>query len=199
MWWLIPVAVGGTAWLISIALEEEVGVQRRRWNESHQKIEKSIEYHRSNIEKHLLEARKSYDFHLLTDLHFSSMKVADQAYKLKQDALVSQAAIRRSLHSIREKMNSIYKETKIKGINRQKRTQLHEDLQELKTLKNELLKDLKKISSEVNYFGRELKRLNIQTHNLKIAIRDRCGYKGLEWYKRLEQRKLYKKAIKNKM
>jgi hypothetical protein len=34
----------------------------------------------------------------------------------------------------------------------------------------------------------EVRKFNAQTHALKIAIRDRCGYEGADWYARLEER-----------
>ena len=54
--------------------------------EKREEVEKTLEEHQANIQEHIKQAQSSYDFHLLTNLHYSSVKVADSAYKLLGDA-----------------------------------------------------------------------------------------------------------------
>lgn len=107
MFWIIApiVAVGVVAAIMSSASDGERSA-RRNWESKREEVKKTVEEHRKNIETHLNQARKSYDFHFLIDLHFSSHRVADSAYKLLNDARDSLGATIRILNqSFLKKMN----------------------------------------------------------------------------------------------
>ena len=82
MYWLIPVGIIGIGALLYSALDNSAGQKRKEWESKYRQVQDDVESHRKNIEAHLARARASYDFYLLTNLHYSSMKVADEAYKL---------------------------------------------------------------------------------------------------------------------
>ncbi|MDL1971575.1 MAG: hypothetical protein LWW94_11565 [Candidatus Desulfofervidaceae bacterium] len=78
---------------------------------------------------------------------------------------------------------------------------VHETIEELKII-NELRKNTfderDKIKKQMNNLLAEVRRLNHQTRMLKELIRDKCGVKGKEWYKRLENRTKIKKQLSGK-
>ncbi len=180
LWWLL--ALGGIAYLINKDLEREVGVQRRRWEDNYQKVSSSIQYHREKIEAHLADARQLYDFYALTELHFSSTRVADEAYNLRQDCYISRNAIQRSLNLVLTNMNELYQSSKLAGITLEEKNRIHSELQDLKKLKLSLKEDIYQLNDKIESYSQELKRFNHTTHNLKIKIRDNCGFRGLNWY-----------------
>ena len=96
MWWFIPVGLVGLK-LLYDAVSDDEREARQRWEHKRRDVESSIEKHQSTIEKHCAQAQSSYDFHFLRDLHYSSMRVADAAYQLLDDASSSIAGMNKML------------------------------------------------------------------------------------------------------
>lgn len=191
MWWLaIPALVGGAAWLIGSALESEAGEQRRKWAKTYVSVQRTVEQHRRNIEAHLASAQSEYDFHRLCDLHFSSMKVADQAYSLKRAGVESKSAVLRSIQKIKTEMQYKYLQSKLRTLASSDRSQIHTELAEMKQLKKTLFDDVSDLNQQISEFASEVQRFNHVTHSLKEAIRT-CGPRGQLWYlQHLERRRL---------
>lgn len=190
-WWILGAVAllgGGAAILATVSSEEKEA--RRRWDEKRADVEKSVEDHRRNIEEHLQEAQQSYDFYLLTNLHFSSMRVADSAYALLKDAKSSLATIYRILDQISEK--KLHIKSSLTTANKEYKSKLLAELKSHNSFKSTVLEDLAKVKPQREHLEHEVKRLNQQTRLLKEAIRDRCGSKGFSWFQRLEERKAAK-------
>lgn len=193
MWWLIPIGIGVAAAAIIKALDSEAGAERERWNQRYQDTQRDIEWHRKNIEEHLREAQQSYDFRLLTDLHFSSMKVADEAHKLLAGAHASISAIVKALTSAKEQIAQLAEERK-SAIGYKARKAISEEIDGLRKLRTSLFEDKNALTAQRENFLSEVKRLNNQTRLLKEAIRDRTGSRGTEWYQRHLARRAAKRA-----
>ena len=193
MWWLIPIGLGLAAAAIIKALDDEAGSERKRWNQHYQEVQRDIEWHRNNIEKHLGEAQASYDFHVLTDLHFSSMKVADEAYKLLNGGHMSISAISKAIVTAKEQIAHLT-ERRRSSTDSQERQAIVGEIDGLRKLRKTLFDDKDALTNQKNGFLSEVKRLNNQTRMLKENIRDRTGIRGAEWYQRTEARKASKRA-----
>lgn len=195
MRWLIPIGIGvvSAAAAIIKALDSEAGAERERWSQRYQATQRDIERHRQNIEDHLHEAQLSYDFRLLIDLHFSSMKAADEAHKLLAGAHTSISAILNALISIKEKISHIT-EQRNSATNYTTRKTMSEEIDGLRKLRSSLFEDKDAIAAQRQNFLSEVKRLNNQTRLLKEAIRDRTGSRGIEWHQRYLARKAAKRA-----
>lgn len=99
MFWVIaPILVFGVVAAIMSSTSEGERTARRNWESKREEVKKTVEEHRKNIETHLKQAQQSYDFQFLTDLHFSSHRIADCAYKLLNDARDSFGATIRILN-----------------------------------------------------------------------------------------------------
>ena len=200
MWWLIPVGVGVGLKLIYDAVSKKEREARQRWENKREEVERSIEEHQRNIESHIAQARSSYDFHFLVDLHFSSMKVADAAYQLLEDARNSFAGMSKMLKASKEQRAALQAKLEKRKINND-RGAIRETIEELKMihdLRKNVFADRDKVKEQREAFLDEVRRLNNQTRELKEFIRDRCGYKGREWYNRLEARKQARRLSEGK-
>lgn len=186
MWWVaIPVAVG--AWGLWKHFDDSAKAARVRWQNEHRNVKKTIKEHQRNIKQNIEKAQKSYNFHLLTDLHFSSMKVANHAYSLLNDSKTTLDAMGKMLVDAKKKRNELYKEKKnTQDKNRKK--DIQKEIQLINDLRSQIFPDKDNVKQQRKDMLEEVKKLNHQTRNLKLAIRDRCGSKGRDWYNRLEAR-----------
>lgn len=195
MWWLIPIGVGVGLKLLYDTVSEEEYEARQRWEDKREEIERSIEEHQRNIEDHINQAQRSYDFHFLIDLHYSSMKVANSAYQLLDDAKSSFNGMSKMLKKSKEQRTALQSELE-KAKKAKDKNAIHEVIEQLKML-NDLRKnvfaDRDKVKVQKDQFLSEVKRLNNQTRELKEFIRDRCDDGGRKWYDRLEARKQAKR------
>ncbi|MGB2221778.1 hypothetical protein [Neptunomonas sp.] len=203
MLWMIPVGIGvgvGIKLLYDAVTEEEKEA-RVRWEEKREQVEKSIEEHQRNIDNHIQEASSSYDFHFLVDLHYSSMKVADVAYKLLDDARLSLNGMNRMLREAKKQKLALESELIIakKEKNREAKSNIIEQLKVVNEIRRSLFDDRDKVSEQKDTFLSEVKRLNNQTRDLKIHVKDRCGSKGLDWFNRGEERKRSRRLMEGKV
>lgn len=197
MWWLIPIGVGIAGKLVYDYLSSEERYARERWERKRVQVHRSVEEHRRQIEEHIADAQQSYDFHFLTSMHYSSLIVADVAYKLLQDAQTSLTALGKLILAAKERRDNLDKE--IAGTkDRTNKLALRDELKEVIELKKGLHKDKDKVKAQKDDLKSEVKRLNGQTSELKGFIRDRCGRKGSEWYDRLEERKKQRRIAEGK-
>lgn len=188
MWWLAVPAVVGAAAVIWSIFDDDAKEAQQRWHTARQEAQRTVEECRSHIEENLAEAQESYDFHFLTDLHFSSFRIADHAYSLLSDSRVSLDAMNRMLVEAKTKRAEL-KERKKRASSSDERGDLNKEIQMINELRNAVFPQKDALKQQRNDFHAEVKRLNRQTHRLKVAIRDRCGIRGQEWYERLEARK----------
>jgi len=172
------------------SLSENEKTARRRWHSKRVELKRTIEEHRKNIERHIYEAQESYDFVFLVDLHYSSHRVADEAYKCLNDARASIDSLERCIEKINTSKDNF--KSQLDGASTETRKHCLAEIRSLHEFKENVIEDLKTVTTQRNDFFSELKRLNEQTRNLKEAIRDRCGNRGWDWYERLEQRTRYR-------
>jgi len=210
MWWLIPVGIGIGKLVYDYFSGQEIEA-RQRWEsksrevkktvEEHrrnievniQEVKKTVEEHRSNIEVHIQEVRDSYNYKLLTDIHFSSFIVADSAYQLLDDARSSLDSMVKIIMKTKNEKNELL--IKLKELKTKKeKIPVLENLKLLNEMRQSLFDDKDKVKQQRDDLYNEVKRLNQQTNELKTFIRDRCGTKGIEWYDRLEERRRKKIA-----
>ena len=190
MWWLIPIGVGGVAALIYNAVSEKEREARQRWEENRWEVERSIVEHHRNIEVHFNQAQYSYNFHVLVDEHYGSMKAADAAYKLLDDVHSSLDGMNKMLKEAKDQRTCLQEE--LQKARRQKdRALIRDTIEQLKIvheMRKNLFDDRDKVKAQRVSFLQEVRRLNNRTRELKELIRDECGPRGLDWFNRLEER-----------
>jgi len=186
--WLIVPAVGGAAYLVLWALRGKAQAEYEHWGSTYLQVQGRLRRHREVIAEHVEFAQQCCDFHSLCELHFASVKLANEAYRLLRDAQVAESETRQAIDTLKAKMEEIYSQTKAPGLSRLDREKLHSELAELKQVKESLFETAGTISKQVGHFRTEVRRLNEKTRGLKRTIRDRCGSRGAEWCKRLEAR-----------
>jgi hypothetical protein len=194
MWWIIPIGISFGAKLLYTLISNKVRKARLRWEKKRNNVEKSIIEHQKNIEEHINQAQYSYDFYLLVDLHYSSLKVADIAYKLLNDARSSIDGLNQMLIKSKEQRTFLQKKLEKAKLVKNKK-QIYDLIEQLKIIdemRTSFFNDRDLVKKQKSSFLVKVKKLNKQTRMLKEFIRDRCNYKGLDWYNRLEERKRIK-------
>lgn len=116
------------------------------------------------LQSAVLSKLEASRFHCYTNLHFRSMRAADERYRSYINA-------KTALSEIGECLVSIGKgELKVSQM---EKAQLYE------------LKDIAKACKDAHYANVVL--LNAQTHTFKEKIRKECGQRGEDWYARISQ------------
>jgi hypothetical protein len=184
--------VGAGIWIYN-ELQEQSGAELERWRSKREEVQKSIEWHEEQIQTHLSQARNSYDFKVLVDMHFSCMKVADQAYSLLKDARVSLGKIGEAITKTKEQRDLLF-ERKKSAKDLSEKNEIQQEITSIQELRKKLFLDKDEIKIQRDGFLLKVKDLNSKTHDLKISIRDRTGSKGQDWYARLEARKASRNA-----
>jgi len=184
--------VGAGVWIYN-ELQEQSSAERERWRSKRDEVQRSIEWHEEQIESHLDEARQSYDFKVLIDMHFSCVKVADQAYLLLQDARTSLNKIGEALVKTKEQRELLFNKKK-EAKSKTERTEIQNEISSIQELRKKLFDDKDEIKLQRDEFQSRVKDLNGKTHTLKMSIKDRTGNRGAEWYERLEERKAKRRA-----
>lgn len=186
------VLVGAGVWIYN-ELQEQAGAERERWRSKREEVQRSIEWHEAQIRNHLSHARESCDFKVLVDMHFSCMKVADQAYSLLKDAIKSLEKIGEAIAKTKEQRDLLFDKKKTSN-NKAERDEIQQEISSIQELRSKLFADKDEIKKQRDEFLSKVRDLNSKTHDLKISIRDRTGSKGQEWYARLEMRKALRNA-----
>lgn len=189
MWWLIPAGIVALKLLHDIVSEDENRAQSN-WQEKHVQVEKSLGDHQAHIETHLARAQNSYNFRFLTDLHYSSMQVANTAYKLLDDAKKSQSGINKMLASAKNQRGQLQQTLETARANKDKAL-IHDTGEQLKMvneLRKSVFQDRDTLQQERNRLLTELQKLNHRTGELKDLIKNRCGSKGSDRHSGLEIR-----------
>ena len=183
----------GAGLLIYNELQEQAGTERERWRSKRAEVQRSIEWHEEQIRDHLSHARASYDFKVLVDMHFSCMKVADQAYALLKDARKSLDKLGEAIQKTKEQRDFLF-EKKKSAKNTSEKTEIQQEISSIQELRSKLFADKDEIKKQRDEFLEKVKDLNSKTHDLKISIKERTGSKGQDWYARLEARKAIRNA-----
>lgn len=185
---LIPIALYGLYKLISN--EEEKAYEE--WNSKRDEVERTLEEHERNIKEHINQAKSSYNFHFLANMHFSSMKIADVAYKTKKSADTALKMISNMIIESKKTKSKLEEELSVVKYNKNKQEifRIINELKEINAYRKNLFNEKDQIKLQRDNFYEKLKQLNARTAELKLFIRDRCGSRGQEWYQaRLANRK----------
>lgn len=179
--------VGAGLWIYN-ELEEETATERKRWKTKRAEVERSIEWHEEQITDHLDDARESYDFKVLIDMHYSCVKVADQAYSLLKDARYSLDKMGEAIIKTKKQRDTLFIQKK-EARSKAKRDEIQLELGSIQQLRKKLFEDKDEMKLQRDTLYNKVKDLNGKTHALKISIKERTGNRGRDWYKRLEERK----------
>jgi hypothetical protein len=192
MIWVLPVlaAMGVSAWIYNSVSEEEQRAQRQ-WHEKRRSVQKTLSEHRSHIERHIRQAQSSHDFHYLVEMHYSSVQIANAAYKLLDDARSSLNAMHTMLNNAKQRKLSLERNLAFAQgqKNRAAMARIIADLKRINASRHALFEEKNKQKAEKDKLYQEVKRLNQQTSELKQHIRHCCGSKGQIWFQNLERRK----------
>lgn len=185
IWWLIAVGIGviGIANKVLGNLRTTASKERQRWENEHRVVEAQVKQYDKQIQVQLRDAQDIVDFHVLTNLHYESMKIADHAYSLLKDSRVALNAIGNAIVETGKEKSRLISE---KGMSSYYRKQeLEQEISALVDLSNHLFPDKNQLKAQRDSFYNQVQEFNARTHSLKLAIRDRCGDKGEDWYRRL--------------
>lgn len=191
IWWLVVGIIGGIIGIankILSSLRSSAAKERQRWENEHRVVENQIQQYEAEIQQKLREAQYTVDFHVLANLHFESMKIADHAYGLLKDSRVALEAIGNAIVETAKEKNRLIAEKRSIFFNPRKERELEEEISALVDLSNHLFPDKNQLKAQRDHFHSQVQEFNSRTHTLKLAIRDRCGEKGQDWYNRLEAR-----------
>lgn len=188
-WWLVAGIIGviGIANRILSNLRKTAAAERQRWENEYQAVERQIEQYDREIQYKLRSAQNTIDFHVLTNLHFESMKIADHAYELLKDSRIALDAIGHAIVETGKEKNRLIAE-KRRTRDRRRQNELEQEITALMQLSRQLYPDKDQLKAQRDHFYFQVKQFNARTHSLKLAIRDRTGAKGKDWYRRLEER-----------
>jgi len=185
-WWLAVLVVVGTAAAVWALFDSEARDARERWERDRHQVQRSVEEHRRNIEANLSSAHASYSFKLLNDLHWSSHQVGKHAYTALTDARRSLDVMGEMLVDAKRRRAELRE--RLRGASKAQREELQAEIDLLNDLRASIFPDKDELKMQRNELLAEVRRLNAQTGELKLAIRDRCGSRGREWYRALEAR-----------
>jgi hypothetical protein len=159
-------------------------------------VEKNVLKRRKEIEHHIRQAQSSYNFQYLVQMHYSSVQIANAAYKLLDDARISLRAIGTMINNTKQRKLSLERDLAFaKGQkNRDAIVRIIEELKQINASRRALFEEKDKQKAEKDNLYQEVKRLNQQTGELKQHIRHRCGSKGQIWFQNLERRKKLRSA-----
>ena len=167
---------------------------KQNWENKRQEAQKTLEEHQSFIDENLAKAENSYDFHYLTEIHYSSMMVGNEAYSLLKDARKTLNGINQLLtKSVKHKKN-LQAQIDIKET--QNKKDLKEELTALNKMRKGLFNEKELINKEQEGMLEQVRRLNKGTGTLKLHIKNHCGNKGDNWYNKIEANKK-RRASKN--
>lgn len=191
---MIPIiaAVGlvGFGLYLYDTFSEKEKTSYKRWAETREKVEKTLEEHEEYIKKHIDDVKSNSDFYELTNIHYSSLKIADNSYQLLKDARITTKGIMNLIKDINNKRKLLQKELKNAKINKDKESikDIIENLKLINSQRKELFNQLDKHKLQENSFKEKVSSFNARTRTLKLHIKENCGSKGEDWYKRLEER-----------
>ncbi len=192
MYWILAAPIAFLAYSIYDRFSNKEKKAKKNWEENRLNVEKRIKEQERKIESYLAYKKTEEDYYNLIDVHFSSMRIADQAYNLLTYSKIYYDAMNRNIKLTSDRKDKILKlfQTKIKY---EKKLKLTEELEQIKEVRKALFNDKETLNNQTKEFKIKLKEFNKRTSKFKFQIRDNCGVKGKEWFERGEQRKKQRK------
>jgi cold shock protein len=100
MWWIIGLVIAGIygiAQKILESLQQEVAVERKRWEDTYQQVEKEVQQQQKIIEQKLQISISHLQYQEIAGLHSASIKIANTTYELLQGARKTLDAMGRAI------------------------------------------------------------------------------------------------------
>lgn len=186
MWWALAL-VGGAA-ILGASLYSTTSDARERWNSKRDDLEKSIYECEKIVNEAISESIEELDYKTLIDIHFSSMRVANEAYRLRNDVRTILNSHKETLTKLKQCRDKIYPLMKDNSITFEERGKYREEFDSYGMLRQGIFEEFETLKLQHSLFNEKLHKFNMTTHKLKISIRDNCGWRGEEWFERLEAR-----------
>jgi 23S rRNA A2030 N6-methylase RlmJ len=172
---------------------------KENWESKKEETKKTIEDHQNFINENIKQAENSYNFHYLTEIHYSSMMVGNNAYNLFKDAKKTLNGINKILSNSKKHKISLQEKISVKGTPNKK--DFKEELISLNEMRKGLFNERDIIKKEQEDMMDKVRELNKGTGSLKLHIKNYCGSKGDMWYNKIEDNKkrneLKRKELRN--
>ena len=163
--------IAGALVFINAMIEDELENKNRR-------LVSELRDKRFRIALSLKNSKDNIRYHQLVNEHFASVQLADEAFSLLRQATAEQ-------QNIDELIKQAKRERKACRTTRD--FVKADDITQMIAQLAKLYADLKQ---ERDAFRRRTRELNDNTAELREAIRFNCGVKGVEWFQRLQVRRV---------
>jgi len=180
MWWIVGLVIGiiGIADEILKSLQQEVAVERKRWEDSYQQVLKEIIRQQSVIEQKLRENRALLKYAEISDLHSASIKLADLTHSLFEGSRKTLDAMGRAIVNTAVQRKTL--EQRKRSSYLWEKDNFEKQIVSLHKLRDEILiPDKNKVKTQRDNLLAEVRRLNKQTaelRDLKKTIRDKNSF-----------------------
>ena len=194
MWWVL-VGAGVAAILGGMKSDEKKAAER--FHSKQAQMRREMYSHRTRISHHRNTANRNLRFHQLCNLHFESHLVNQAAWETFQDALLSCRGINRLIGNARKEKARLKVEIKAAEKRRDIREaeRLGEKHRVIYHTLNGLYSERKILFKQKEQFHDEMVTLMSRTRELKLMIRDTCGYRGAEWYDSIQAKTREKRLL----
>jgi hypothetical protein len=188
MYWLLVAPIALLAYKIYDKFSSKEEKAKKDWEENKKNVEQRIVNQEIKIKNYLKQRKTEADYYQLKEVHFTSMKIADQAYNLLNYSKVYYDAMNRNVKLTSDRKKEILELFK-SGLNYKKKLKLTQELKQIDEVRKSLFKNKEVLENQITSFKSKLKNFNMRTSKFKYQIRDNCGDLGKNWFDRLEQRK----------
>ncbi len=196
MWWLL---IGGLPLLLIDVLPKLFGSgavreARETWAERHEELERAVALQEAEIRRRMRDSAASTKFRELVDLHWASVRQADAAYGLLQDARVSLDAMGQGLVDLKHRRDVLDREQQASRAH-VRRGELAEELRLVRDLLKSVRSDLDVLRLQRDEMRYRVQSLNHQTSALAEVIGSKCGPRGREWAARRAERRAMRQLV----
>jgi hypothetical protein len=187
----ITTIVGGVA-LALYSLTEEERKAEEEWREKGREVEEEIDRHTREIDSHIKQRQAEYNFYEMRKTYRESVASSSAAYELLKSAKTTLNSINKMIASA--KKQKLYLESILENAKKNRdKTLFSKTIQELKdvnVIRRRLFEERDVYQSQRDNLLQKVREINNRTHELKECIRDNCGLLGIEWYQKLQERRL---------
>ena len=187
----ITTIVGGVALALYSFTEEEKKAEEE-WREKGHELEEEIDRHTREIDSHIKQRQAEYNFYEMRKTYRESVASSSAAYELLKSAKTTLNGINKMIASA--KKQKLYLESILENAKRNRdKTLFSKTIQELKDvniIRKRLFEERDIYQSQKDNLLQKVREINNRTHKLKECIRDNCGLLGIEWYQKLQERRL---------
>lgn len=196
MWWIIGLVIAGIfgiAQKILESLQQEVAVERKRWEDSYQQVEREVQQQQRIIEQKLRTSIELLQYQEVASLHSASIKLADTTHSLLQGSRKTLDAMGRAIVETAKQRKALEQRKRESFFGR---GELEKQILALHKLRDEILvPDKDKVKAQRDRLLYEVQRLNRQTaelRELKKQISERNQRVALIAHQERENKRLVK-------